>query len=205
MKDIIYIHKAELGDFKLNKKSMIHYMGQKKSKVTSEILKIVDESFNEVKNDLVFKTCYRKYDLKLNDNYEVDLGFVKTNSTNLYKNLESCKEIYVFVSTIGFGIDRKIKKYTNLSPVKALAFQGIGSGIIEDYCDFFNDYLAKIEDEKGNSLKTRFSPGYGDLDLGLQVDIFKNLEVTKKIGVVLNDSLLMTPSKSVSAIIGVYK
>lgn len=33
MKDIIYIHKAELGDFKLNKKSMIHYMGQKNPKL----------------------------------------------------------------------------------------------------------------------------------------------------------------------------
>ncbi|WP_100064958.1 vitamin B12 dependent-methionine synthase activation domain-containing protein [Miniphocaeibacter massiliensis] len=204
MNENINIHKAKLGDFGFRKDEMIRYMGQDKKSATKEIYDLVEKSFDEVKEEFTFKTCYSKFKIELRDNYEIDLGFVKTNSANLYKNLQGCKEIYVFVSTIGLGIDRKIKRYSNLSPVKALSFQGIGSGAVEDYCNYFNCFLKDLEEKNGNNLKPRFSPGYGDLDLELQVDIFKALEVTKKIGVVLNGSLLMTPSKSVSAIVGIY-
>ena len=204
MSENIYIHKAKLGDFNFRKDEMIRYMGQDKKLATKEIYNLVDKSLEEVEKDFTFKACYSKFKIELNDNFEINLGFTKTNSTNLYKNLEGCKEAYVFVATLGLGIDRKIKRYTSISSVKALSFQGIGSGAVEDYCNYFNLYLNELENGKGNKLKPRFSPGYGDLDLGLQEDIFKALEVTKKIGVVLNDSLLMTPSKSVSAIIGIY-
>ena len=205
MNDEVLIHSSNIGDFPIRKDEMIRYMGQNKSEATKEIFDLVDDSFKVVEKNLMFKSCYRRFKIELRDNYEVDLGFRKVNSTGLFRNLQHCKEIYIFVATLGFGIDRQIKKYSNISPVKSLSFQGIGSGLIEDYCNYLNDYIRKIEEKKGNILKPRFSPGYGDLPLDLQKDIFKELDVTKKIGVVLNESLLMIPSKSVSAIIGITK
>ena len=55
----------------------------------------------------------------------------------------------------------------------------------------------------GLHTRARFSPGYGDLKLSSQKDIFRVLDCSRKIGLSLNDSLLMSPSKSVTAIIGV--
>ena len=49
---------------------------------------------------------------------------------------------------------------------------------------------------------SRFSPGYGDFDIGFQKEIFKLLNCPKNIGLSLCDSFIMSPSKSVSAIIG---
>lgn len=51
--------------------------------------------------------------------------------------------------------------------------------------------------------RPRFSPGYGDLPINMQKDIFAALDCPRKIGLSLNESLLMSPSKSVTAIIGV--
>ena len=51
-------------------------------------------------------------------------------------------------------------------------------------------------------LRPRFSPGYGDFSLDCQKDIIRALEAEKTVGVTLTDSLLMTPSKSVTAVIG---
>ena len=56
--------------------------------------------------------------------------------------------------------------------------------------------------EKGVLLKPRFSAGYGDLPLAVQKAIFSALELSQRIGLTLNESLLMTPSKSVTAIFG---
>ena len=55
----------------------------------------------------------------------------------------------------------------------------------------------------GESLVTRYSPGYGDWPLDAQRELLALLDTPRAIGVSLTDSLLMVPSKSVSAVIGV--
>ena len=52
-------------------------------------------------------------------------------------------------------------------------------------------------------LRQRFSPGYGDLPLQAQRAIFDALQCHKEIGLYLNESLLMSPTKSVTAIVGI--
>ena len=103
----------------------------------------------------------------------------------------------LFAATIGVGMDRLIARYSALSPSKALALEAIGDERVESLCDYYNDLVA--DEYKVNA--PRFSAGYGDLDLSLQKDIFKALPCAN-IGLTLNDSLLMSPSKSVTAIIG---
>ncbi|MBR5134836.1 MAG: Vitamin B12 dependent methionine synthase activation subunit, partial [Clostridia bacterium] len=49
----------------------------------------------------------------------------------------------------------------------------------------------------------RFSPGYGDLPLSVQRSVATLLGMEKTLGVCLSDSLLMSPSKSVTAFVGV--
>lgn len=51
-------------------------------------------------------------------------------------------------------------------------------------------------------MRPRFSPGYGDFPLECQQGIAAALELSKRIGVMLTDRLMMTPSKSVTAVMG---
>jgi 5-methyltetrahydrofolate--homocysteine methyltransferase len=73
--------------------------------------------------------------------------------------------------------------------------------VVRELCD---EFCKDIKAELNVNLKPRFSPGYGDLDLSCQKDIFKLLDCSKKIGLTLNDSLLMSPTKSVTAFVGIY-
>ena len=50
--------------------------------------------------------------------------------------------------------------------------------------------------------RPRFSPGYGDWPLEEQRQLFAVLNCAKRIGLTLTDGLMMAPSKSVTAIIG---
>lgn len=83
-----------------------------------------------------------------------------------------------------------------------MIFQAIGAERIEALCDIF---CADISKEKGVLLKPRFSPGYGDLSIEVQQDVFSVLNCGKKIGLYLNESMLMSPSKSVTAFAGIKK
>ena len=98
-------------------------------------------------------------------------------------------------ATVGVGIDRLIAKYSRISPSKALMLQAIGAERIEALCNAFCNDLSACD----NSCIKRFSPGYGDLPLEVQRDIFSVLDCGKYIGVSLNGSLVMSPSKSVTA------
>ena len=118
----------------------------------------------------------------------------------LSKNLKDCSSVIVFAATIGVEIDRLIAKYGRISPSKALVIQAIGAERIEALCD---EFCSDIANEKKMRLTPRFSPGYGDLPLNIQKNIFDVLDCSKRIGLTLNDSLIMSPSKSVTAFVGV--
>ena len=81
--------------------------------------------------------------------------------------------------------------------------QAAATAMIESYCDEVNTALKESFEKKGLYLRPRFSPGYGDFPLECQRDITSVLETAKRIGIMLTDSLLMTPSKSVTAVMGV--
>ncbi len=124
---------------------------------------------------------------------------IPTSSTALRRHLEGCMECLILAGTAGLTYDRLIRKNTRLSPAKALWYQAIGASAIESVLDAFCDEMEK----KIGPLTTRFSPGYGDLPLSMQKDLFAVLKPEKAIGLTLNESLLMTPTKSVTAIIGI--
>lgn len=132
----------------------------------------------------------------------LDLGFLQTDSQGLCHNLQGCDKVILFAATVGLAPDRLIAKYGRLSPTKALCMQAIGAERIESLCDAFCDELAADYAAEGYQTRPRFSPGYGDFPLDAQKAFFRALDCPRKIGLSLNDSLLMSPSKSVTALIG---
>lgn len=163
----------------------------------AQVENLVTKSFGE--SAFSYKVCYREFVIN-HDGEFLDLGFCKTHSKSLRKLLENCDRILLFAATVGFDIDRQITKYSKINPAKALVFQAIGTERVESLCDAFEE---EIKREKGYLLTTRFSPGYGDLPLEMQRDVFEALGCYKNIGVSLNESLLMSPSKTVTAILGI--
>ena len=190
----VYVKNYPAPDF--NKKEILRYAGAKED--ISEINALIDECIKELDGKLNYKVCYGEYPVKITGN-EIDLSFASVNSKNLAKNLKNCKTYILFCATVGIAMDRLIAKYSVLSPTKALIFQALGAERIESLCDLFNKEIQ----EKYKHTRPRFSPGYGDLKVELQREIFAALNCSKNIGVTLNESLLMSPSKSVTAIIGV--
>lgn len=165
---------------------------------------ILNECIAELKEKLRYAVCFSEFSVSFGEN-EIDLGFCKTKSRDLMKNLTGCEKIILFAATVGIEADRIIKKYSLISPSKAVLMQAAGTERIESLCDLFNSETAEIYRKQGYTLCPRFSPGYGDLPLEMQRDIFSVLGCEKNVGLTLNKSLIMSPSKSVTAIIGIRR
>ncbi len=159
---------------------------------------LISECIKEIDGKLNCRVCYEILPIVITEN-EVDFSKFKVISSGLAANLKGSNFAVVFASTIGIEIDRIINKYSKISPVKALVFDAIGAERIEALCNAFNSDIKR----EYKTSKPRFSAGYGDFPLLSQKDIFSALNCYKNIGLTLNDSLMMSPSKSVTAIIGI--
>ena len=169
-----------------------------------EVERLLDGVVAEALGELSYKLCYTVLPIKFGER-EVDLGFAKTRSESLIKRLSGCESIILFAATVGVGIDRLIRKSALTSPARALLLDSLGTERVEWLCDTFFREISTVLTASALGARPRFSPGYGDLPITLQRDVFKTLECEKHIGLTLNESCLMSPQKSVSAIIGLYK
>ena len=183
---------------KINKREILRYA--RVEQTDEQIEALLDRCIAETEATLSYKICYARLPSSVEGD-AVDLGFAKVTSRSLALCLKECDGIILFCATVGVELDRLIKKYSLLSPATAVILQALGSERVEALCD---EFCADMAEETKRELRPRFSPGYGDLTLELQRDIFATL-CPSKIGVALSDNLFMTPSKTVTAIIGIKK
>jgi len=165
---------------------------------------LLTQCIDEAQNCLSFNVCYAEVPVKV-ENDLCDFGFASVKSLSLAKRLENCNNAVFFAATLGLELDRLIAKYSSVAPSKAVMLHAVGNERIEALCDCFCDFLKQEKEANAQITTTRFSAGYGDLSLDFQKDIFSLLNPQKYIGVTLNDSLLMSPSKSVTAIVGIKR
>ena len=135
------------------------------------------------------------------------IGWPKTDgafgaSEKLARHLEGCHAAYLVCGTLGTGFDAWHRRISVKSAADALIAQAIGAAAIEKVMDSIEDDI-RAELAPGEALVTRYSPGYADFPLAEQRTLLGLLDSARKAGVSLTASLLMIPSKSVSAVIGV--
>ncbi|MBE6712690.1 MAG: Vitamin B12 dependent methionine synthase activation subunit [Ruminococcaceae bacterium] len=180
-------------------KEILRYSGV--AKPSNETDKLLRECLAECKDIFSERVAYRVFSIT-RENKMLCIGNMRIESKDLEKNLRQCDSVILMVASAGLKIDRLIEKYKSLSPAKALMLHSIGTERVEALCDTF---CKKIQHEQGFAFTPRFSPGYGDLPLDYQKEILALLNTNQTIGVYLNESLLLSPSKSVTAFVGIKK
>ncbi len=151
------------------------------------------------------RACFVKLPLKLLGGGKMSLGKLEFESKSLENRLSVCSFAYVFAVTVGADVDRIIRAESARSSLSGLCADAVGSAAVEHACDILNEQINAICESEGYGTKTRFSAGYGDLSIEYQKDIAHILDTKKNIGAALGAGGMMTPTKTVTAIIGVYR
>ena len=190
------VYKKSYSAPEIDRREALRYAGVRGESAEAEAM--LDECIREASDTLCYKLCYAEYPLTRVKN-SLDFGFGKVESEKLASHLSGCDRVIVLAATVGIGLDRLAARYARISPAKALILQGLGAERIEAVADLLCRELA----DSGLALTSRFSAGYGDLSLEFQRDVFRALDCQKSIGLTLNESLIMSPTKSITAIIGI--
>ena len=189
----------------MNTKEILRYLGYGRHEAKEQVLVLIEACVRELERAAVPKSIYKEYPLSFYGEEGIDCCAFQTCSKALKKNLKDCQSVLLFGATLGTGVDLLLHRYNRLEMSKAVVLQAAAAAMLEDYCDQMNEELEKKYEEKGLYLRPRFSPGYGDFSLECQPALLGCLEAGKRIGITLTDSLLMAPSKSVTAVIGISR
>lgn len=191
------INITKISNYKINITEALRYMGANKS-TDARVHSLISDVSAELISTCRPLACYTEALVKM-DGDLLNFGFVKVRSFALAKNLKGCNRVLIFAATLGSEFDRLLNLKQITSPTEALVLDSVGSAAIEGVC---NELENIIKEKLNCKLKPRFSPGYGDFDISFQKDITEILKTKQKIGLAVSDSLMLIPTKSVTAIIG---
>ena len=186
----------------ISRKEILRYLGYRGKPADEIVTNSIESCLAELLRVISPKCIYQIFPVTFGENHIVTIGSISIQSKNLSQHFNGCKEAAIFAATLGAQTDLLIQKYNKLDMSKAVILQACAATVIEAYCDEQQDFMKEEAGKQGLYLRPRFSPGYGDFPLTYQKDLLGVLNCQKRIGLTVMDSLILAPSKSVTAVIG---
>ncbi len=204
----------------VNAKEIERYLGYRGVNVIDEhVSSLIEDTLREMKEKVSPKHIHKIFPIEWHPkskasgtatteyngtpNVVCSFAGINVGPGNLVNNLRGCTEIVMMAVTLGPAPDMLVRRYEVRDMLKAYVCQAVGAAMAEAWCDEVNDIIVSEIKERGLYARPRFSPGYGDFPLLVQKDFERILDMPRTIGVTLSDSLLMTPTKSITAVIGI--
>lgn len=174
-------------------------------KIDHQVQSILDGEVKRASTLLKPKGVYRLLRPISNDNGLMrfrDSEFI-IRSKQVTRMLRNSDPVILFMVTIGPGLEEGVKElFARDEMAGAVILDAIGSETADATADEMHRVVLKrLAEEENLTVTPRFSPGYGDWPVTVQGD-FLDACGGGLIGISVNESSLMIPRKSVSAVLG---
>lgn len=179
----------------IDKRELLSYLGYRGQEISQELDIKINYAIDLCKSLVKPMSVVKRF--KVNrETKQVEGTTLTLQGEDIWKHIEGCSEIYMLCGTIGFGPEREINKLMVSDRTLAIILDSAATCAIESTLD-------DLEKTLDGNLTTRYSCGYGDFDIKHQKEICAVLDTFRKIGVFVNASYMLSPQKSVTAIIGI--
>ena len=129
---------------------------------------------------------------------------VKLQGKSIGKHLQKACQVVIMSATIGEDIEDQVTRSFEEGKYSfSMLLDAAATTAIEEVADGMEKNIFNVVKRQGLAMTWRFSPGYGDFDICYQEPVVRMLNCAKTIGLTLTDSFMMTPTKSVTAVIGI--
>ncbi len=209
---------------KINEKQVFRYMGYKNTTPDAGILKKMEVCEKRLLETASQLYVYRVFDLQINNNFEkpnskskedfkiFSIDSIEISGSNLLltgnsivKHLKGCSRVILFAATLSSSVDKLLRLLQISDITDAFITDAMASTLIEQVCDEAElEIKSQLELQAQEQYYTwRYSPGYGDLPLSIQQSFLSTIDAQRQIGLCTTSSDVLTPRKSVTAIIGI--
>ena len=180
---------------------VLRYMGTPPDKADASLRALVDRCAREVLTAVRPRWAYRTFDLTPEEEgVRLSCGLLLPGE-DLKRHLKDCRRAVLFCATLSAQADALIRRAESGDMLRALALDCCATAAVEELCDQIEGDLQS--QFPGCFFPFRYSPGYGDLPLTLQEPLLNLLDAPRKVGLCASSSHILTPRKSVTAILGI--
>ncbi len=180
----------------IERREVLRYLGYKGQEINEELDNKISEAISICEKLVQPKSIVKRYKLD-KENRMLGGTTLHLKGDVIWKHLEKCSEVYLIAGTLGFDIEKRIARAFKEDATLAVILDSAATAAIESYLDD----VEKSFPEK--DLRWRFSCGYGDWPIEQQKEICNLLNTPKEIGVFCSSAYMLTPQKSVTAIVGI--
>lgn len=188
----------------LDRSEVLRYLGWKGNELSPDMENMVLRCINEMCQAVKPAWLYRRFSIRPTEKgLLLEPGDLLLTGKDIASHLNGCEEAFLLCVTIGFPAERLIRTRMVTNPEEGVILDACATQAVEQVADLAEEEITELCQKEGHGLTWRFSPGYGDLPLAIQGDFIRVCDAPRRIGLTVTDSLLMTPGKSVTAILGV--
>ena len=185
----------------INTDEVLRYMGTPPDKADASLRALVDRCAREVLAAVRPRWAYRTFDLTPEEEgVRLSCGLLLPGQ-DLKRHLKDCRRAALFCATLSAQADALLRSPESGDMLRALALDCCATAAVEELCDQIEGDLQS--QFPGCFFPFRYSPGYGDLPLTLQEPLLNLLDAPRKVGLCASSSHILTPRKSVTAILGI--
>lgn len=189
---------------RINRGEAFRYMGIRGTadEVTAAL---AEECEGRLLGEITPKYCWVTAEIEDISESEVTLSGYKLSlrGRDIAAHLSGCHAAALLCATLGNGADRLIRVLQAEDMAKALIADSFASAAVEQVCDIAEEEIRSRH--RGLFTTWRFSPGYGDFPIETQRDFLAAANASRAAGICLSASRMLTPTKSVTAVIGISR
>ena len=183
----------------------VRYLGYGRKEVDEQTLELIREAFAALEETAAKRIVWQRRPVTFPEDDRVETEGMKIHSHGLAKNLKGCGEMILVAATLGTQIDLLLRKYNRTDMTRAVVMQACAAAELEEYLDQWQDEMKEKLGEEGLYPRPRFSPGYGDFSIQHQKELLSLLDAPKRIGLTMTEGCMLTPTKSVTAVMGLSR
>ncbi|MDO4183143.1 MAG: vitamin B12 dependent-methionine synthase activation domain-containing protein [Coriobacteriia bacterium] len=120
-------------------------------------------------------------------------------------HLRGCSRVVLFAATLGQACEQELRQLKAVNTLDFLLYDACASALAEAVCEEVHRRVAKEARSCGLFAHARFSPGYGDMPLSVQPAFLAAVDATKHLGLSCAESHLLVPTKSITAMVGLFE
>ncbi len=118
--------------------------------------------------------------------------------------LAGATHVALLACTLGAAADRELRRLAAVDALGQVIFDAACTDLVEWGADAAGREIAAWGRVRGLVAGDRFSPGYADFPLSVQARFLDVLQAQKRLGLTVNESSLLVPTKSVTCVVGLY-
>lgn len=195
----------------LDRNEMLRYLGYNGQDIEPELAARIETVVAEVERDTtpcgvrqVFPIDASGLDKDGNPCIRLAGTTVELRGRDIYRHLKDARYCALLACTLGMGSERRLRLLSSQKPLESAVFDAACSAYIEAAVEQMDVDVKREAAALGLAGNWRFSCGYGDCPLDAQPAIVAALNATRLIGLTVTPTNLLLPSKSVTAMIGLF-